>query len=282
MDDEKAQWLRSLYQEVPEGCPATKCIKVSDIHKQIEERYAMCSHNKVSELLHKAFPNAETKIATKSRTMHVFGIEPVSEASSSQHTITEMAALLESERTENRDLRRKTRVLEARIQELERTSAGSPAQQADALPHTSLTAYGPDSYEHFHGFSIDGVICELKEQVPDIYTFITQLADVQRNVGPDEASRTLELQAVTVLCTLLNARSSRVKDIQLLLSMMLIARSISKQVGEKSEYLYIYTCVHTYKQIPLGPDSPRPCWSLHVLSNDVELPATTDNTISVC
>ena len=227
------QWLKSLYQEVPEGCPAAKRIKVSDIHKQIEERYATCSHNKVSELLHKAFPNAKTKIATKSRTMHVFGIEPVSEASSSQHTITEMAALLESERAENRDLQRKIQVLEARIQELEHTSASILAQQADTLPHTSLTACGPDSYEYFHGFSIDGVICELKEQVPDMYTFITQLADVQWNVGPDEVSRTLELKAVTALCTLLNARSSRVKGIQLLLSMMLISRSTSKQVGEK-------------------------------------------------
>ena len=100
----------------------------------------------------------------------MFGIEPVSEASSSQHTITEMAALLESERAENRDLQRKIQVLEARIQELERTSASGLAQQADAS-HTSLTACGPDSYEHFHGFSIDGVIWELKEQVPDIYTF---------------------------------------------------------------------------------------------------------------
>ena len=53
--------------------------------------------------------------------------------------------------------------------------------------------------------------------------------------------------------------------------MMLISQSTSKQVGEKSEYLDICTCVHTYKQLPLGPDSPQPCWSLHVLSNDVEL-----------
>ena len=80
----------------------------------------------------------------------MFGIEPVSEASSSQHTITEMAALLESERAENRDLQRKIQVLEARIQELEHTYGSSLAQQADTLPHTSLTACGPDSYEHFH------------------------------------------------------------------------------------------------------------------------------------
>ena len=87
----------------------------------------MCSHNKVPELLHKAFPNAETKTATKSLMMHVFGIEPVSEASSSQQTITEMAALLESERAENRGVWRKIRLLQPRIQELERTSAGSLA-----------------------------------------------------------------------------------------------------------------------------------------------------------
>ena len=91
--------------------------------------------------------------------MHVFGIEPVSVASSSQHTITEMAALLESGRAEHRGLWREIRVLKARIQELECTSVGSLAQQAYALPHTSRTAYCPDFYEHFRGFSIDGVIC---------------------------------------------------------------------------------------------------------------------------
>ena len=206
------QWLKSLYQEVPEGCPEAKRVKVSDIHKQLEDRYAKCSHKKVSEIIQRAFPNAETKTATKTRTMHVFGITPVNEASSSQQTITQM---LESERAVNRDLLGKIQVLEAKIQELERTSVGNLVQQAQALPHTSLTACGPDSYEHFHGFSIDGVICELKEQLPDLYALVMQLADVKRNV---EVPNTVQVKAVSALCTLLNARSSRVKGMQLLLS----------------------------------------------------------------
>ena len=129
--------------------------------------------------LKSAFPNAETKIATKTQTMHVLGITPVNEASSSQPTITQM---LESERAVNRELLGKIQVLEAKIQELERTSVENLVQQAQALPHTSLTACGPDSYEHFHGFSIDGVICELKEKLPDLYALVMQLADVKRNV----------------------------------------------------------------------------------------------------
>ena len=180
----------------------------------------------MSEIVHRAFPNAKTKTATKTRTVHVFGITPVDEASSSsQQTITQM---LESERAVNRDLLGKIQVLEAKIQELERTSVRNLVQQAQALPLTSLTACGPDSYEHFHGFSIDGVISELKEQLPDFYALVMQLADVKRNV---EVPNTVQVKAVSALCTLLNAQSSRVKGMQLLLSMMLISRSTSKQVS---------------------------------------------------
>ena len=46
-----------------------------------------------------------------------------------------------------------------------------------------------------------------------------------------------EIKAVTSLCSLLNARSVRTKGLQLLISMMLVARATSKQVC-----LLLHTC----------------------------------------
>ena len=118
-------------------------------------------------------------------------------------------------------------LLEARVKELEKMSPVMLTQQADHLQHSSLILCGPDTPDHFQNFSIDGVIQELQEQAPDMYKFFMQLCDVQRNVSPDSS---ISIKEITSLCTVLNARSNRVKGLQLLISMMLIARSTSKQV----------------------------------------------------
>ena len=121
-------------------------------------------------------------------------------------------------------------LLESRVKELEKTSPVTLTQQADQLQHSSLILCGPDTPDHFQNFSIDGVIQELQEQAPDMYKFFMQLCDVQRNVSPDSSISIKEIKGVTSLCTVLNARSNRVKGLQLVISMMLIARSTSKQV----------------------------------------------------
>ena len=121
-------------------------------------------------------------------------------------------------------------LLEPRVKELEKTSPVMLTQQADQLQHSSLILCGPDTPDHFQNFSIDRVIQELQEQAPDMYKFFMQLCDVQRNVSPDSSISIKEIKGVTSLCTVLNARSNRVKGLQLLISMMLIARSTSKQV----------------------------------------------------
>lgn len=234
-EQEKVQWLRSVYQEVPQGCPLPKQVKLSDVHEQLEERYAKCSHYQLATLLQKAFPNAESKIAGKSRTKHIIGIRPVVQIPdpiTSKQSIAQLTEQLKTERAQNVELLEKMHFLEARIRELESTSPSHLATQVDTLPQSSLAASGPDSYVHFCEFTVEGMIRELQKQVPDVYGFFMHLGDVSRNVGPDGAS-TQELKAITALCTLMNARSSRVKGMQLLISIMLIARSTSKQVGER-------------------------------------------------
>ena len=153
-------------------------------------------------------------------------------STSTQLSVAQLTGLLESERAKTLKLHQEIALLQARVRELERTTPVSLGQQADLLvsKNNTLTACGLDSYEHFHDFSIDGMIDKLREQVPDIYAFFMHLGDVERNVSPGEVSSTQELKAVSSLCTLLNSHVNRVKGMQLLISMMLIARSTGRQV----------------------------------------------------
>ena len=259
MDAAKIEWLRSRYREVPLEGPCPKKIKLSDLHQQLEKKYfpEKVSQYAASHIVREAFPNAESKIAGKSRTKHIFGIAPVEdvtlessasstsqagEASScSQHSVSvPVSVLLETEQVRNKQLMEKIMLLEARVKELEKTSPVMLTQQADQLQHSSLILCGPDTPDHFQNFSIDRVIQELQEQAPDMYKFFMQLCDVQRNVSPDSSISIKEIKGVTSLCTVLNARSNRVKGLQLLISMMLIARSTSKQVHVYSEHAGLY------------------------------------------
>ena len=42
-DQEKVQWMGSVYQEVPLDSPVLKRVKASDIHRQLKLRYTQCS-----------------------------------------------------------------------------------------------------------------------------------------------------------------------------------------------------------------------------------------------
>ena len=109
------------------------------------------------------------------------------------------------------------------------------------MQQSCLTVCGPNTYTNFQSFSINGAIQELREQVPDIHELFMQLGDVHRNLDMNDTTTPVEeMKAVSSLCTLLNARSSRVKGIQLLLSMMLIAQSTTKQI------IHVYTCQGVY------------------------------------
>ena len=107
----------------------------------------------------------------------------------------------------------------------------------------NILLHGPDSVEHFHDFSMASVIAELQATCPEVYSLVQQLGSTQRyekdGVLPDE-----ELKGVMAICTLLNARSARVKGMQLMISLMLVARASCKQV---------YTCTWKYMCIAHQP-----------------------------
>ena len=77
---------------------------------------------------------------------------------------------------------------------------------------------------------MSAVISELQSDCPELYKLVQQLGSTQRNARdgtrPDE-----ELKAVMALCTLLNALSARTKGLQLMVSLMLVARATGRQVG---------------------------------------------------
>ena len=83
---------------------------------------------------------------------------------------------------------------------------------------------------------------------------------------PDE-----ELKAVMALCTLLNARSARTKGLQLMVSLMLVARATGRQVYR---YIHLYNtlcipvqacCIYTCMCLNSGYDSAESCRSMHEL-----------------
>ena len=80
LDTSKIEWLRTRYQEVPLKGPCPKKIKLSDLHQQLEKKLYFpekVSQYAASHIVCEAFPNAESKIAGKSCTKHIFGIAPV-------------------------------------------------------------------------------------------------------------------------------------------------------------------------------------------------------------
>jgi hypothetical protein len=84
-------------------------------------------------------------------------------------------------------------------------------------------------------------VAELKSNTPELNNLLSHLARCERFGEGEIASdreRIATLRSTTAICTLLKARSVKVLGPQLLLSFMLIARAINKQVrGNKSTVL---------------------------------------------
>ena len=75
-----------------------------------------------------------------------------------------------------------------------------------------MLLHGPDTVERFAEFSMSAVITELQASCPPLYQLVQQLGCTPRNARdgclPDE-----ELKGLMAVCTLLNARSARVKGL---------------------------------------------------------------------
>ena len=78
------------------------------------------------------------------------------------------------------------------------------------LSSNGMVVHGPDSPEHLHAFSIQGLMDELKQLAPTLFDLFITLGDTKRNsnsTDPDGTETRQDMKALFSLSTLLNARS---------------------------------------------------------------------------
>ena len=231
------EWLRTRFSEAPTEGPAAKKVKFSDVHKQLETELEQdFSTSAVSNAIKEAFPQSQSKAAGKSRQKHIFGIRPLSatpvpSAVSQSDIITQLQA-------DKEVLQGQIQQLEMKVQGLQQAQLSSFAVQELSkqtgllIEHGHQVVDGPNTIQHFHDFSMDSVISELRAYAPDVHRLFMTLGETSRNITSDDSRPCVEeIRATTSLCALLKARSARVKGIQLLLAFMLIARATHRQVS---------------------------------------------------
>ena len=180
---------------------------------------------------------------------------------------------MDLERQKNAQLTARITALEAVAQHQEqllksRSDNKHLIQQAGEIVHktTNYVFHGPDTIEHFQSFSVERVITELQTDAPDVYRLFQMLGDTGRNRRPNqEGYSSEELKAMMSACTLLNARSKKVKGLQLLLGIMLVARATSRQVRSTTITINIHTVHQLYSIYHVGNHSTEPCRRMHVI-----------------
>ena len=258
-----------------------KKVKFSDLQEQLQSHFSLTqfSQYSINHLVRDVFPNVVSKQVGKSKHRYFFGMgqnTPISASQSDASVIsspsTGQASAMESVNVA--ELLLKISQLEDRMKQLERESHSSMIQQADSiLQHKSTITHGPDTIDNFHGFNMDSVVAELEKQAPELCQLFKMIGDIKRNAAEDETT-TEGIKAIILcsLCSLLNARSSRAKGLQLMISLMLIARATARQVSHihvAESHLYMRIIMHVY--CTLDNCSLEPHWFVHVIYFDMEL-----------
>ena len=217
--------------------PHPKRTKFSEVSAELHMKFPEQKYSplEVSKLVQQAFPNTVSKPCGKSRQKHIVGLERIPTASTvgqaepisslTQHSTSDASLI-----TSYSNLLIENEELKARIRELEKTSIRSLCSQADEIIcHKSAISEGPNSLDAFHELDLASIVTELQSRAPGLYHLYMTLGDTKRNQDSEEVT-TEEVKAVASMCSLLNTRSARMKGLQLLVSMMLVARATSRQV----------------------------------------------------
>ena len=134
-------------------------------------------------------------------------------------------------RSRNAELESWNIELEKQVKESSALSPSTLASQMDGMISAQYSAYhGPDTIAHFNDFSIDHLITEFKVHAPDVWQLLNILGNTDRFPENDEQQALAEGRAASSMCTLLKCRSLKTLGIQLLLSLMLIARATNRRV----------------------------------------------------
>ena len=184
----------------------------------------------VSSLIKKAFPNVQSQRIGQEKKTFIVGIE---HHATSDVSCQSVQALLQAEQTRSEQLALQVEMLESRVCELEQSTHDPLSLQVEEIAHNGTTVlHGPDTPARFDEFSLAVVTDEIRTSAPDLFSLMNCLADSQRNAASSSEVTVEQRKVVMSLCTLLNARSQRVKGLQLLISFMLVARATSKQVSK--------------------------------------------------
>ena len=245
MESEVSQWLRKRYRPAPTDGPSAKKIKFSDIQKQLESEFPNRSFpaSSISEEIKSIFPNSHSKAAGKSRQKHIFGLEEITGDPSGVGCDSDTALQLVTEREEKQQLLDKVQHLEERVLQLEQEKFDGASQLSSELlsllQPVHAAYHGPDSITHFESFSFDVIVDEFQQLAPNLYELFKSLGG-----GVSTDNDVTEVRVATSLSILLKCRSAKVLGVQLLLTLMLLARATSRQV--KLHLRNIKVHVHLY------------------------------------
>lgn len=241
--------LRRNFKEGPKSGPSMVWVRFSDVHQMILEAFPgnHTSSVEVAKLLRATFPSTESRRSTKGKKeMLYIGLERRCSGSTTSSVSSQDVTYSLPMDVQLRHERSKVQMLTAKVQQLqlELQSAQQVASQSSSpslatvvmdefsllVSGSGMLCFGPDSLEHLESFSLAGVIRDVRETAPNLYSLLCDLGDTNRNAKDEVTTTHEEIKALTSLCTLANARSQRAKGVQLFLSIMLIARAVNKQV----------------------------------------------------
>ena len=186
------------------------------------------------------FPSIKSKRCTQSKQTYLIGIElrPRDSAGSShcesEQVLTPLSGAISSPTSMSKkreaELLQRIKHLEARVSELEKHE--HIIKEADMMIACGgQSSQGPDTIEQLSHVSIDAMVSEFQNFAPALYEFFQKVGDISRNTKRDQSTHPVEeTKSLMSLCALMNARSNRFKGMQLLLSVMSIARATNKQV----------------------------------------------------
>ena len=250
-DDIITNRLKEQLQEGPTDGPYQACIKLSDVQAMVQKHFSTVkvTAQETSKILHQAFPSA-----TSGRSTVVFGVRrrpsashtpsgtPIINTPSSTtfHVPTRQAHIEEELRTmqsQNAALMERVAQLEMQNACLQGVASADTislsilnSQIRNLTSPSTLVSHGPDTPERLQKFTLNAVIAEVRVLAPDLLSLFCTLRETERNANEKQRLMTEDIKALCSLCILLNARSMRVKGLQLMISMMLTARGTIKQV----------------------------------------------------
>ena len=253
--------LKRFYKEAPSSGPDAKKVKFSEVKDNVTHHCPLTSISTkmISSAISEEFPNTKSVKLGKQRHLYLFGMDKVQEqceSSSSSSSISTRSddPALKAALKRIEELEHQNRLLQNRLHHEQEQQHHSPIpvstldSEVSGLLCSDLSVFhGPDTIEHFDGFSVDGVLAEIRSHAPVVLELLNTIGQSHRHDDGTDLARLSQLRVMTSLTSLLKCRSVQVLGIQLLITFMLIARSTNKQVRINHIHVHTHICNTLFK-----------------------------------